>query len=312
MAQNITTDEEPACPCNGLSFDAQLARMIAMAYDPKGPEADIPQAKDIHDCYSFEDLPYELRKDGIMKKLLGLVKWSTPRAVVGRCAKKSDVCAVSFSGAADISMVAGIVDYGPAFLSRDEDGKIIKTYDRDGVHAFHSFYWDVYDQMRSQVGEKLLQTLDGCSKIVVTGHSIGAAMSSVFQWEHDKLPIEQITIGQNPAWFGTPPDVGCRGKRIVSEIDPVPYLRPFVYRGDVIRHPLLPMQALKKKSGGGWTVEELTSCDSNEPIDQKCARYGCSPYSWHYNKRIYKGINDHQAVAYVAALDAANEGSAAV
>lgn len=301
--QEEVQDAVPHCPCNGYAMESQLARVIAMAYDPLGPRATMKAAEEVFSCYGWQDFPYDVPQTSLLswaaKKAYA---WSKPRAIFGKCTR-SDTCVVSFSGAADLGMVASIGDEGPVFLKRSDRGAVFESRDSD-AYRFHKFYWETYSAMRDQVGAKLDAALDGCKDIIVTGHSIGSAMASLWQWERLEMPIQQITIGQNPAWFGTPPDVGCRGKRIVSEEDPIPQMRQFKdSRGNVIRHPALPLQLLQKVRNT-WKAADLTSCDSNEPIDPECVN-GCSTWSLHYQWVVNTGLKAHQALTYVEDLDAA-------
>lgn len=299
----VVAMEVPSCECSGYAMESQLARIVAMAYDPDGPNATMQAAQDVFPCYSWGDFPYDVQGDSVISKIAKKAySWSRPRAIFGRCRQQTDTCVVSFSGAADLGMVAGIQEYGPVRLKRSSEG-VVEGSDDDDAYTFHKFYWRVYSDFRDQVGSQVDSSLDGCKNIVVTGHSIGAAMASLWQWERLEKPIQQITIGQNPAWFGMPPDVGCRGKRIVSEEDPIPFLRQFNENGNVIRHPTLPMQLLKK-GADGWSAGPLTECDTNAPIDPECVD-GCSQLSWHYNKRVANGLKSHQALSYMADLDSA-------
>lgn len=111
-----------------------------------------------------------------------------------------------------------------------------------------------WQALRQQVGDQVVKALEGCEHITATGHSIGAALAAVlsakekslrfeafrevFQWEHSDRGVQQplgaaiyityigirgrsrITMGQNVAWYGRPPDVGCRGKRLYASDDP--------------------------------------------------------------------------------------------
>merc|ERR1712183_935664 len=101
------------------------------------------------------------------------------------------------------------------------------------------------------------------------------------------------------------PDVGCRGKRLYSDKDPVPFLRCFVDSSDgaVVRHATIPGQLLNS-SGGTVRAMPLTVCDADEPKDKQCEA-GCGPWGLHYLSRIYNGIALHQADHYVAAIDVA-------
>mmetsp|Transcript_38595 Transcript_38595/g.86282 ORF Transcript_38595/g.86282 Transcript_38595/m.86282 type:complete len:240 (+) Transcript_38595:47-766(+) len=223
---------------------------------------------------------------------------------------RPQMCTVAFSGATNLKAVASIPDYGPVYLQKNnQTGEIEEAFGADVATAyrFHKAYWEVYQAFRSEIGAKVMQSLHDCTEVYVTGHSIGAALASVFQWEHLDMKISQITMGQNLAWFGKPPDVGCRGRRLYSSEDPVPYLRSFVdYKdGEVIRHSAVPAQMLLySKEGHPWTALTPDSCEADVPMDPECAR-GCSTLGVHYQKRILWGLASHQAFAYIDIMDAA-------
>ncbi|CAJ1434918.1 unnamed protein product [Effrenium voratum] len=295
------------CPCGTMALESQLARMVATSYDDKGIRSLESYAKDIFSCYSWSDFYYKLESRGIVSAVLAKVKWTEPIALVGRCAMKPATCTLAFSGAANLNFVAGIMDYKPVNLRRNSSGSLeaVKEFTA-GSHRFHRFYWEVYEDFRAQVGSKVVEALQGCEHVTITGHSIGAALAAAFQWEHLERNMQQITVGQNTAWFGAPPDVGCRGKRLYKEDDPVPWLRQFWSGGDVVRHALVPGQMLASPRLGhqAWFAEPLGSCEANEPMDPACVD-GCSPLGPHYNLKIGLGIGAHQASAYIAATDSA-------
>mmetsp|Transcript_62135 Transcript_62135/g.116222 ORF Transcript_62135/g.116222 Transcript_62135/m.116222 type:complete len:351 (-) Transcript_62135:158-1210(-) len=302
--------EGSGCPCPGLSLESQFARMVAVSYDANNIRSGQSYAKDIFSCYSWSDEYYKLPDTGRIGRWLGKVKWSTPTALVGRCAMRPQMCTVAFSGATNLKAVASIPDYGPVYLQKNnQTGEIEEAFGADVATAyrFHKAYWEVYQAFRSEIGAKVMQSLHDCTEVYVTGHSIGAALASVFQWEHLDMKISQITMGQNLAWFGKPPDVGCRGRRLYSSEDPVPYLRSFVdYKdGEVIRHSAVPAQMLLySKEGHPWTALTPDSCEADVPMDPECAR-GCSTLGVHYQKRILWGLASHQAFAYIDIMDAA-------
>jgi len=292
------------CPCSGLSLESQLARMVAVSYDDKGIRSLQSYAKEIFSCYTWSDFYYALPKGGIFQSLLSVLHWTTPTAFVGRCARKPQTCTVAFSGATSLNFVAGIMSSSPVRLKKASNGTIEVSEDGSG-YRLHGFYWFVYEVFRDQIGDKVMKALEDCEYITVTGHSIGAALAAVFQWEHLDRNMQQITMGQNVAWYGTPPDVGCRGRRLFSIDDPVPYLRQFWDHGDVIRHALVPGQKLTHNKGSEkWTAEAPFPCERDQPMDLNCAQ-GCSPYMPHYNFRITAGIAHHQASAYITAIDSA-------
>lgn len=194
----------------------------------------------------------------------------------------------------------------PVKLRRTSQGVIeVVPEHEEGGHRFHSFYWTIYEAMRSQIGDQVTTALKGCEHITVTGHSIGAALAAVFQWEHMDLNIQQITMGQNVAWYGEPPDVGCRGKRLYSIDDPVPQLRQFKDGEDVIRHAMVPAQTLTHlKNSKNWVAKRLGSCSTDEPVDSGCVD-SCPYWKPYYNYRIATGIMDHNAFTYVQIIDSA-------
>lgn len=273
------------CPCNGLALESQLARMVAISYDEKSIRSLESYAKELFSCYSWSDFYYHLPNSGLFQSVLAKVHWTTPTAFVGRCAMKPQTCTVAFSGATGLNFVAGIMSSSPVTLKKASDGSI--------------------QVFREQMGDKVIDALKGCEHITVTGHSIGAALAAVFQWEHLDREMQQITMGQNVAWYGKPPDVGCRGKRLYSIDDPVPYLRQFWDGPDVIRHALVPPQRLTHQKGSEkWTADSPSACNKDEPMDRECAK-GCSSIKPHYNYRIFTGIMQHQASAYITAVDSA-------
>lgn len=292
------------CPCNGLALESQLARMVAISYDEKSIRSLESYAKELFSCYSWSDFYYHLPNSGLFQSVLAKVHWTTPTAFVGRCAMKPQTCTVAFSGATGLNFVAGIMSSSPVTLKKASDGSIQVSDDGTG-HRFHQFYWKVYEVFREQIGDKVIDALKGCEHITITGHSIGAALAAVFQWEHLDREMQQITMGQNVAWYGKPPDVGCRGKRLYSIDDPVPYLRQFWDGPDVIRHALVPPQRLTHQKGSEkWTADSPSACNKDEPMDRECAK-GCSSIKPHYNYRIFTGIMQHQASAYITAVDSA-------
>jgi len=304
------------CSCGGLSLESQVARMVAVSYDAKGIRSLEKYAKEIFSCYSWSDFYYKLPPGGIIGRVLNKVSWSTPTALVGRCAMRPQMCTVTFSGATNLNFVAGIMDYGPVQLFRNQSGEIearmgkIPLKDPSETvphHRFHKFYWEVYKVFRSQIGHDVVAALHDCSEIYVSGHSIGAALASVFQWEHLERGIFQLTMGQNVAWFGQPPDVSCRGKRLYGDQDPVPYLRCFVdkFDGEVVRHAAVPGQKLVYDSHDkSYKANTLTGCYSDLPMDGACVK-GCNPLGAHYNVRIAMGLSWHQASEYIKATDSA-------
>ncbi|CAE7261861.1 unnamed protein product [Symbiodinium natans] len=298
--------EPAACPCGALSLESQFARMVAVSYDEKGIRSLESYAKEIFSCYSWSDFYYKLPTNGIVGRVLAKAAWSTPTALVGRCAMRPQMCTVTFSGATNLNFVAGIMDYGPVRLYRNETGGIEEGSPEDvPSHRFHKFYWEVYKVFRSQIGLDVRAALSECTEVYVTGHSIGAAMAAVFQWENLERRISQITMGQNLAWFGTPPDVGCRGRRLFSDQDPVPYLRCFVDKsdGEVVRHAAVPAQKLAySKSTQTYKAYALYDCEADTPMDAECV-HGCSAIGPHYTLRIGLGLSSHQASEYIKAAD---------
>eukprot|EP00913_Durusdinium_trenchii_P033613 g31465.t2 len=279
---------------------------VAISYDEKGVRSLESYAKEIFSCYSWTDLYYHLPKSGLIQSVLAKVHWSTPIAFIGRCAVKPTTCTVAFSGATGLNFVAGIMNSSPVKLRRTSQGVIeVVPEHEEGGHRFHSFYWTIYEAMRSQIGDQVTTALKGCEHITVTGHSIGAALAAVFQWEHMDLNIQQITMGQNVAWYGEPPDVGCRGKRLYSIDDPVPQLRQFKDGEDVIRHAMVPAQTLTHlKNSKNWVAKRLGSCSTDEPVDSGCVD-SCPYWKPYYNYRIATGIMDHNAFTYVQIIDSA-------
>ena len=216
-----------------------------------------------------------------------------------------------------------LVDWPPAFSPSSHKADRCRLEEADGTegtYGFHNYYWQTYQAMRQQVGPALLTSLRDCSEVHATGYSAGASLANLFQWEnHKKLNLNEVTFGPFPAWYGLPPDVGCKGKQLYRDDDPVPYLRP---REDpsnlaLIRHFSLPAQKMQRlapyTSSSSWIAEPATACANDEPLDEECLRRawggpprsGCSSRSIHYNSEIALKAKNHVALEYITATDAA-------
>ena len=69
----LEVSEDFECSCSGLSFESQLARMVAVSYDDKGIRSLESYATEIFSCYSWS---VPRRRHRAYKHLLPVIEMS--------------------------------------------------------------------------------------------------------------------------------------------------------------------------------------------------------------------------------------------